>query len=31
MTYKEIMDKYNVSSKGTINYILKHDYKYFDI
>lgn len=31
MTYSQLMDKYNISSKGTINYILNHDYKYFDI
>lgn len=31
MTYKQLMDKYNISSKGTVNYILNHDYKYFDI
>ena len=27
LSYKELMQKYNISSKGTINYILKHKYK----
>lgn len=26
MTYKEIMEKYGISSKGTVSYICNHDY-----
>lgn len=31
LSYKEIMDKFGISSKGTISYIINHKYIYYNI